>query len=57
MQPVISSGEDYQYVSGCNLHTEMGRMHGAYQMENLHNKEVFDVNIPAFEMITPFKYN
>ncbi len=57
MQPVISAGEEYQYVSGCNLHTEMGRMHGAYSMENLHNKEVFDVNIPSFEMVTPFKYN
>ena len=49
--------EEYQYVSGCNLHTEMGRMHGAYQMENLHTKELFEVNIPAFEMVTPFKYN
>lgn len=57
MQPVISPGEEYQYVSGCNLHTEMGRMHGAYLMENLHSKELFDVNIPAFEMVTPFKYN
>jgi ApaG protein len=57
MQPTIESGEEYQYVSGCNLHTEMGRMHGTYLMENLHNKHQFEVNIPAFEMITPFKYN
>ena len=57
MQPVINAGDEYQYVSGCNLHTEMGRMHGSYLMENLHNKELFDVNIPAFEMVTPFKYN
>lgn len=57
MQPVIPAGEEYQYVSGCNLHTEMGRMLGAYTMENLHTKEDFDVNIPAFEMVAPFKYN
>ncbi len=57
IQPVINAGDNYQYVSGCNLHTEMGRMQGTYQMENLHTKEMFDVNIPAFEMITPFKYN
>lgn len=57
MQPTIESGEEYQYVSGCNLHTEMGRMHGTYLMENLHNKQQFEVKIPAFEMITPFKYN
>ncbi|MFL5772139.1 MAG: Co2+/Mg2+ efflux protein ApaG [Flavisolibacter sp.] len=57
MQPVISGGEEYQYVSGCNLHTEIGRMHGTYLMENLHNKEAFEVSIPAFDMVTPFKYN
>ena len=57
MQPVISPGEEYQYISGCNLHTEMGRMHGTYLMENLHTKQLFEVNIPAFEMIAPFKYN
>jgi len=57
MQPTIEPGEEYQYVSGCNLHTEMGRMHGTYLMENLHNKQQFEVKIPAFEMITPFKYN
>ncbi|MEO6069039.1 MAG: Co2+/Mg2+ efflux protein ApaG [Chitinophagaceae bacterium] len=57
LQPIINSGEEYQYVSGCNLHTEMGRMHGTYQMENLHSKKVFSVKIPSFEMIAPFKNN
>ncbi|GAA4322084.1 Co2+/Mg2+ efflux protein ApaG [Flaviaesturariibacter amylovorans] len=57
MQPVINAHDEYQYVSGCNLHTEMGRMHGTYLMENLHTKQTFEVNIPAFEMVTPFKYN
>ena len=57
VQPTLSPGEKYQYVSGCNLRTEMGRMHGTYQMENLNNKQFFDVNIPAFEMFVPFKNN
>jgi len=57
VQPVLSPGEKYQYVSGCNLRTEMGRMHGTYQMENLNNKKIFEVNIPAFEMFVPFKNN
>ena len=57
VQPVLSPGEKYQYVSGCNLSTEMGRMHGTYQMENLNSKSIFDVNIPAFEMFVPFKSN
>ncbi|HQR92185.1 MAG: Co2+/Mg2+ efflux protein ApaG [Bacteroidetes bacterium 24-39-8] len=57
IQPVLKPGETYQYVSGCNLKTEMGRMHGTYLMENQHNKESFKVNIPSFDMIVPFKNN
>ncbi len=57
IQPVLKPGETYQYVSGCNLKTEMGRMHGTYLMENQHNKETFKVNIPSFDMIVPFKNN
>ena len=57
VQPTLQSGERYQYVSGCNLRSEMGKMHGTYLMENLHNKTTFDVNIPVFEMIVPFKMN
>ncbi len=57
VQPVLAPGERYQYVSGCNLRTEMGRMKGTYQMENLNNKKFFDVNIPPFEMFVPFKNN
>ncbi|HUS01948.1 MAG TPA: Co2+/Mg2+ efflux protein ApaG [Chitinophagaceae bacterium] len=56
-QPEINSGEKYQYISGCNLRTELGKMHGTYTMENLNNKKLFSVNIPAFEMTVPFKLN
>ena len=53
IQPVLRPGEHYQYVSGCNLRTEMGRMHGSYLMENQDTKGFFDVNIPSFDMIVP----
>jgi len=56
-QPEINSGEKYQYISGCNLRTELGKMHGTYFMENLNSKKTFYVNIPAFEMTVPFKLN
>ena len=55
IQPTIQPGENYQYVSGCNLRTEMGRMNGTYQMENLHSKKMFNVSIPSFEMVVPMK--
>ena len=57
VQPVIQPNESYQYVSGCNLRTEMGKMKGTYQMENLNSKQIFLVDIPAFEMIVPMKNN
>ena len=57
VQPMLSPGEKYQYVSGCNLRTEMGKMHGTYQMENMNDKSFFEVKIPPFEMIVPFKGN
>ncbi len=57
LQPTLNPGEQYQYVSGCNLKTEMGKMYGTYQMENLLSKQLFEVAIPVFEMIVPFKMN
>jgi len=57
VQPILQAGEKYQYVSGCNLRSEMGKMYGHYQMENLENKSLFQVNIPVFDMIVPFKMN
>ena len=57
VQPTLNPGEKYQYVSGCNLRTEMGRMIGVYQMENLITKKIFEVAIPSFEMVVPFKNN
>lgn len=57
VQPTLQPGEHYQYVSGCNLSTEFGKMYGTYQMENLYTKDHFEVNIPLFELIVPFKMN
>jgi ApaG protein len=57
VQPVIEPGQFYEYMSGCNLKSEIGRMHGTYEMENLQNREIFTVIIPGFEMEVPFKMN
>ncbi len=56
-QPIILPGKSFQYVSGCNLRTEMGKMFGKYVVENSDTKEEFFVNIPPFDMIVPFKMN
>ena len=56
-QPILKQGDHYTYVSGCNLRTEMGKMQGYYTMENQNNKQLFKVNIPAFDLIAPSKMN
>jgi ApaG protein len=56
-QPILNQGEQYQYVSNCNLKSEMGKMSGTYTMENLNTKQHFEVNIPPFDLIVPNKMN
>ncbi len=57
VQPVIEPGATYQYMSGCNLRSEIGKMHGTYLMENVQTHASFQVGIPSFEMQVPFKMN
>ena len=57
IQPLISPSASYQYISGCNLRSEMGKMLGTYLIENVHNQRTFHVAIPAFELHAPFKMN
>ena len=56
-QPIIEPGQSYQYVSAANLRSEIGKMYGTYQMENLYNKKLLTVSIPEFQLIAPFKLN
>ena len=57
VQPLIMPGKQYQYVSGCHLKSEMGKMQGFYTMQNVETKELIRVNIPAYKMIAPVKLN
>jgi ApaG protein len=57
LQPILAPGQHHEYVSGSNLKTDMGSMKGIYQMKRLVDNELFDVNIPEFILVTPFKSN
>ena len=57
VQPIILPGKHYQYVSGCHLKSELGKMQGYYTMENIETKDTIQVNIPAFKMVAPVKLN
>lgn len=56
-QPVLEPGETHQYVSGCNLKTSIGKMAGTYLMERLVDGRQFNVTIPEFTLIVPYKLN
>lgn len=56
-QPLIEPGQSHEYVSGCNLKTDMGSMKGEYQMIRPIDNSVFDVKIPEFYLITPYRMN
>ncbi len=56
-QPVIMPGQTYSYQSFCMLKSDIGFMQGSYQMKQLENEVLFDVQIPGFELIAPFKLN
>lgn len=57
LQPVIDPGSFHEYVSGCNLKTDIGTMKGSYEMRRLVDNEEFEVKIPEFNMVAPYKLN
>ncbi len=56
-QPVIEPGASHQYVSGSALKTEIGKMYGTYLMQRQFDEVQFNVHIPEFQMIAPYKLN
>ncbi len=56
-QPVLKPRAVHQYVSGCYLPTELGKMYGTYLMEKVEDGTQFRVRIPAFIMVVPSLLN
>ncbi|NNE40001.1 MAG: Co2+/Mg2+ efflux protein ApaG [Marinicaulis sp.] len=54
-QPVIRPGEGFEYTSGAPLTTPSGMMVGTYSMTTT-TGDVFDVEIPAFSLDSPYEY-
>ena len=55
-QPVLNPGDAHEYVSWCNLETEMGKMEGSYLMQKEDNRR-FRVRIPEFHLIAAYRMN
>jgi ApaG protein len=56
-QPILEPGQNHQYVSGCNLKSGIGKMHGTYLIERIVDGRRIEIAIPEFTMVVPFKMN
>lgn len=56
-QPILRPNEKHTYNSFTDLRTNIGRMYGYYTFKNLATGEEVEVDIPKFQLITPYKSN
>jgi len=52
-QPLLETGETFEYTSGTPLETSSGFMSGQYHMIRTETGEAFDIEIPAFSLDSP----
>lgn len=56
-QPVLYPGDSHEYISGCNLHSTIGKMEGVYIFQNKQNRGEFMVKVPSFDLVAPLVLN
>jgi len=55
-QPVLEPDDEYEYMSGSHLQSQVGTMEGTYQMKDADGK-MFDIEIPCFTLALPTAIN
>ncbi len=55
-QPILGPGQEFEYVSWCQLTTPHGSMRGSYEMVTT-DGESFDAEIAAFPLALPYSLN
>ncbi|MEZ4889069.1 MAG: Co2+/Mg2+ efflux protein ApaG [Crocinitomicaceae bacterium] len=56
-QPILRPHKTYNYMSGCELFSEIGYMKGFYTFKNLNTEKLFKVEIPKFQLLYPPRLN
>jgi ApaG protein len=56
-QPILKPGQQFTYMSGCELFSEIGFMKGFYTFINLAEGNIFQVYVPIFKLIHPPRLN
>ena len=57
VQPVLEPRQVHAYVSGCQITTDVGSMKGNYSMIRVATGSPFNVDIPEFPLIAPYRLN
>jgi ApaG protein len=57
MQPILQPGERHQYVSGAQISSELGTMHGTFTMQRHADGAEFEAIIPRFSLEANMKKN
>ena len=52
-KPILMPGEEFKYVSGCELINSMGNMYGKFFFKDLTTQEDFYAEIPSFNLVYP----
>ncbi len=56
-QPRLVPGQTHAYTSHCVLESTIGKMSGYYIMSNERDGTRFEVEIPEFQLLAPYKMN
>jgi ApaG protein len=56
-QPQLKKDQEFDYVSGCEISSDIGSMKGYYTFRNFQSGELFRVVIPAFSLVFPPRLN
>jgi len=56
-QPVLEPGDSHEYVSYCDLNTDIGKMYGTYLLKRFVDDNSFYVKIPQFKLVVPYRLN
>lgn len=56
-QPTLEPGGKFEYNSWTDMKTTIGRMYGYYTFQKLETQELVQVEIPEFQLVTPFQSN
>lgn len=50
-QPIIHPKQFHSYESFCPIHSPIGKMKGKYQMQRMDTNQVFEIEIPEFQLV------